>query len=157
MNVTREQISVALFNLFKNNANLNSLCKTITRIPQMWTSVNEVQKPWLCLFKGGPAEQFDQPQSGRIGLTKYSIHYNLWLYVTADPSRQIVAETPVNNIADAIDAAMQTDGQKTAYGERQTLGGIVNNCWLEGGNEWGREFEDSNLTVFWRINVETGI
>jgi hypothetical protein len=158
MNVPRESVSIALFNLLKNNQQLSTLCKTITRAPRIWTTVNDVEKPFLTLFKGGPAtEHFDQPQDRRIALTKYIIHYNLWLYVVADPSSQIVAETPVNNIADALDAAMQTDAQKTAYGERQTLGGLVSNCWIDGGNEWGREFEDTNLTVFWRISVETGI
>jgi hypothetical protein len=39
----------------------------------------------------------------------------------------------------------------------RSLGGLVNNAWIDGGNEWGREFEDNNITVFWRIAVETGI
>lgn len=158
MNVPREQISLALFGLLQNSTQLANLCKTITRVPRLWTNVSDVEKPFLCLFKGGPStEHFDQPQSGRLGLTKYIIHYNVWLYVVADPSSQIVAETPVNNIADALDAAMQSGVTNTSYGERQSLGGIVNNAWIDGGNEWGREFEDNNLTVFWRISVETGI
>lgn len=158
MKGTREAISVALFGLLPGNKALVSLCKTITRIPKIWTAVNDAEKPYLVLFKGGPStEHFDQPQSHRIGLTKYIINYNLWLYVAVDPSGQINGETVVNNIADAIDAAMQSGAQVTSFGERQTLGGLVNNAYIEGGNEWGREFEDNNLTVFWRISVETGI
>jgi hypothetical protein len=155
---TREAISVALFNLLSGNQQLTSLCKTITRTPRIWTSVNDAEKPFLLLFKGGPAtEHFDQPQAGRIALTKYIIHYNLWLYLTADPSGQNNAETVVNNISDALDAAMQVNASPPAFGERQTLGGLVNNAWIDGGSEWGREFEDQNLVVFWRISVETGI
>jgi hypothetical protein len=157
MNVTRESISVALFNLLQGNAALNSLCNTITRTPRFWTDVGEAQRPFLMLFKGGPAtEHFDQPQDRRIGLTKYVIHFNLWLYMSADPSGQIVAETVINNISDAIDSAMQT-GFVGRPGERQTLGGLVNNCWIDGGSEWGREFEDNNIVVMWRITAETGI
>ena len=158
MNVTREQISVALLKLLQNNPQLSQLCTTITRQVKIWTEVTEAQRPWLMLFKGGPSTEFyDQPQDRRIGLTKYIIRYNLWLYITADPSGQTLGETVVNNIADAIDAAMQTGTTGVQAGERQTLGGIVNNAWIEGGSEWGREFEDANLTVFWRIAVETGI
>lgn len=155
----REAISVALFNLLSQNSNLAYYCKTITRIPQIWSAVPEAERPFLLLFKGGPeTEAFIQPQQGHIGLTKYRFNYNLWLYLTADPTGQTVAETTINNIADSIDNAMKTtlSGQ-TAYGERQTLGGLVNNAWIEGGSEWGREFEDTNITVFWRIAVETGI
>jgi hypothetical protein len=154
----REAISLALFNLFATNTQLASLCKTITRTPKIWTTVDEMQKPFLCLFKGGPAtEHFEQPQDRRIALTKYILHFNLWLYVTADPSGQVNAETTVNNIADAIDAAMQTGAQATSFGERQTLAGLVNTAWIDGGDEWGREFEDTNVVVFWRISCETGI
>jgi len=154
MKGTREAISVALFNLLTSNTALAALCKTITRTPKIWTAVNEADRPYLQLFKGGPeTEGYIQPQQGHIGLTKYRINYNLWLYLSVDPSGQINGETTVNNIADAIDAAMQSN----AFGERQTLGGLVNNAWIEGGSEWGREFEDNNLTIFWRIAVETGI
>jgi len=154
MRVPREQISVALLTLLQGNSQMTALCKTITRTPKIWTAVNDAEKPFLTLFKGGPAtEHFDQPQDRRIALTKYIINYNLWLYVTADPSSTINGETVVNNISDALDAALHSN----AFGERQTLGGLVNNAWIDGGSEWGREFEDSNITVFWRICVETGI
>lgn len=158
MRVAREQVSVALFNLLNNNQALSSLCKTITRTPKIWTAVNEADKPYLVLFKGGPeTEAYIQPQSQHVGLTKYRINYNLWLYLTADPSGTTTAETIINNIADAIDAAFQTNALISSFGERQTLGGLVNNAWIEGGTEWGREFDDTNITVFWRIAVETGI
>src|SRR5256885_3076345 len=154
MNVAREQISVALFNLFANDQALKSLCKTVTRSPRLWTQVNDAEKPFLMLFKGGPAtEHMDQAQAQRMALTKYTIYFNLWLYVATDPSGETTAETILNNVADAIDAVMHTD----SLAERQTLGGLVNNAWLEGQTEWGREFEDQNVVAFWRIAVETGI
>ena len=152
MNATRESISVALFSLFSNSAALSTICKTITRSPKIWTEVSPAQMPWLQLFKGGPdTESFSQVQA--IGLTKYVIHYNLWFYMLADPTGMIIAETVINNASDAIDAAMQA-GRK---GERQTLGGLVTNAWIDGGSEWGREMEDENIVVGWRISVETGI
>jgi hypothetical protein len=160
MKSAREDISVALFNLLSGYQPLVNLCKNITRVPRIWTEVNEAEKPFLVLFKGGPGtEDFVQPQQAHIGLTKYRINYNLWLYVTADPTHQTVAETLINQISDQIDAAMQQGAIPNASGfaERQTLGSLVNNAWLEGGSEWGREFEDTNVVVFWRIAVELGI
>lgn len=159
MKGSREAISVALFNLLNNYQPLTTLCKTVTRKVKLWTEVPEAQKPWLMLFKGGPeTEGFFQPQNQQIGLTRYRIHYNLWLYLTSDPASTVIAETAINNIADQIDAAFQsTSGLATSFGERQTLDGLVNNAWIDGGSEWGREFEDTNITVFWRIAVEVGI
>jgi hypothetical protein len=163
MIVARETISVALFNLLKGNQSLMTLCKTITRTPIMWTDVADASKPFLTLFKGGPkTEGFEQAQERRMGLTRYTISYNLWLYVAVNPSGVILPETLVNNIADGIDAAMQTNLSTggviaTARGERQTLGGIVNNAWIDGGSEWSREFSDNNLVMFHRILVETGV
>jgi hypothetical protein len=158
MKSAREDISVALFNLLSGYAPLAALCSNITRVPRIWTSVNESEKPFLTLFKGGPAtEEYIQGQQAHIGLTKYRIHYNLWLYVTSDPTAQINGETTINNIADQIDAAMQLGSTPSSFGERQTLGGLVNNAWIDGGSEWGREFEDNNIAVFWRIAVELGI
>lgn len=152
MNVTREQISVALFQLLHGNQALSQLCTTITRSPKIWTEATTAEMPWLQLFKGGPdTETFTQNQA--IGLTKYQINFHLWLYLTADPTGATVVETTINNIADAIDAAMQ-NGMK---GERQTLGGLVNNAWLNNTSDWGREFDDDNIVIFWRITVETGI
>jgi len=157
MKGSREAISVALFNLLQTglaSALANGTLKTFQRQPVIWSQVPDSQMPFLILFKGGPAtEEFIQPQPQHIGLTRYQIHWNLWLYLKADPSHQTLAETTMNNIADAIDAAMQTG----AFGERQTLGNLVNNVWIEGGSEWSREFEDDNIVVFWRITAETGI
>lgn len=158
MNVSRENVSVGLYNLLNSGlASLlqNGTLKTFTRQPRIWTDVNAPEKPFLTLFKGGPeTEQFVQPQQAHIGLTKYRIHYNLWLYVVSDPSNQTLAETVVNNIADGIDAAMQAG----AYGERQTLNGLVNNAWIDGGADWAvPTLVDNNSCLFLKIAVETGI
>ena len=67
------------------------------------------RNPFLFFFKGVPTtETYEHPQDRRLALTKYILHYNLWLYLVADPSGQTVAETVINNIADAIDAATQS-------------------------------------------------
>lgn len=166
MNVSREAISVALFSLFTSNASLKSLAKSFTRVPRMWTDVPDAEKPQILLFKGGPAtEEYEQPQGQRIGLTKNTVAYNLWVYVTAPfPPTTAVLETLLNNMADGFDQAMQSrinpDGSITVNGckgERQPLGGIVNNAWIDGGSEWSREFQDGNIVCMWRILVQTGI
>ena len=167
MNVSRESISVALFNLISTNASLDALVNSFTRVPRMWTDVGDAEKPQVLLFKGGPAtEEYEQPQNQRIGLTKNTVAYNLWLYVTSPypPVEDVVIETLLNNIADGFDQAMQSrinpDGTiviNGLRGERQTLGGLVNNAWIDGGSEWSREFQDGNIVCQWRIFVQTGI
>jgi hypothetical protein len=164
VNVSREQISLALFNLVKNNPSLKGMIKTFTRVPRMWTEVSESEKPQVLLFKGGPAtEEFEQPQDRRISLTRYTISYNLWLYVTANAYNNSTIETFLNNFGDGLDNAMTTLISPTAEyfpgalnGQRQTLGGLVNNAWLDGGSEWSREFQDGNIVCMWRILVQTG-
>lgn len=151
MNVPREAISAALLKLLQNNQTLASLCKTITRTPEIWTKVNEAQKPFITIFKGGPGtEQLSQTA---LGLEVYRIHYNVWIYVTTDPTGQTNGETVMNNILDAIDASVQSN----PIGQAQTLGGLVTKTWIEGGIEMSREFEDDNIVCFLRVAVETGI
>lgn len=162
MKASREAVSLALFNLLANDQTLKTLCKTITRTVKMWPDVPEANRPYLMLFKGGPAvESYQQPQNERLGLTKYVLSYNLWLYVTAaPPASNVTAETVINNIADAIDNAMQgpvVQGQPIRNAQTQTLGGLVNNAYIEGGSEWGREFEDQQIVCMWRILLETGM
>jgi len=161
MNVPREQISVALFNLLSTNPQLTQLVKTFSRVPRPWQEVPTSERPYLLLFKGGPQTEGYVGQEEHPGLTRYVIHYNLWLYLTSDPAKKITAETAINNIADGIDNAFQTrsNGQPiiTNRGERQTLGGIVTNAYLVDGSEWGREFDDNNVVICWLIAVQTGL
>jgi hypothetical protein len=156
---TREAISLALLALFTRNAALMAMLPGgVTRRVFMWTDSSP--KPVLLLFKGGPAaESYIQPQDSRGGLTKYVITYNLWLYLTASGNPNTPAETVMNNIADQIDVSFQTDTtpSRSSYGELQTLGGLVNNAYIEGGSEWSREFQDGNIVAMWRILVELGI
>ncbi len=151
MNSAREDISVALFNLLANNAQLKSLCKTITRKVKIWSQTNEGERPFLTLFKGGPGTE--EITQNALGLNIYRIRFNLWLYVTADPSGASSGETVLNAILDAVDAAIQS----VPPGQAQTLGGLVTKCYLEAGTEWAREFEDENIVAFSRIAVETGV
>jgi hypothetical protein len=160
MRTPREAVSTALLSMFTGNPALMALLPGgVMRRPQMWVDIDDNQKPCLLLFKGGPAtETYVQSNSG---LTKYVILYNLWLYLTASSDLNVPAETVMNNIADQIDASFDTElptvARKSAFGERQTLGGLVTNAYLDAGSEWAREFQDGNIVAMWRILVETGI
>ena len=111
------------------------------------------QMPWLQLFKGGTdAETLNQNQA--IGLTKYVITYNLWLYLRADPTGVINAETTINNI---VPMRLIKRSRRQTRVRRQTLGRLVTNAWINGGSDWGREMDDENIVVVWKITVETGI
>lgn len=171
MNVSRESVSVALFNLLRQNPTLKQNVVTFTRVPKMWNDVLPTLKPMLLLFKGGPAtEEYIQPQERSLALPKFTVALNLWLYLAAQyPPVTAVVETSINNIADGIDNALQSridaSGNYLAdvlKGERQNLGPdarhpLVNNTYLQGGSEWSREFQDGNCVIMWRILVDTGI
>ena len=166
MNVPREQLSLALFSQIQTclnaNPNLKGQIRGYTRVCRMWTEVGENEKPLVLLFKGGPkTEEYEQPEDRRLALTRYTIAYNLWLYVSVNATANVTPEPFLNNFADGLDQAMTTRISNgiliPAAGERQTLGGLVNNAWLAEGSEWAREFQDGNLVCMWKIYAQTGM
>jgi len=154
MNNPRETISNALLALLQNNGELAALLQqqgAITRVPKMWTEVSAADQPCLILFKGGPAAE--NPTQNTRGLTRWELEYNLWLYVRRDAADGTIGETVANNIADAVDAALES----SPYGEAETLGGLVNNCYLEGPVYWDSGILDQQMVIMWKIKVITGI
>lgn len=75
------------------------------------------------------AENPDQQQA--IGLTKFVSHYRIIFFLKIDPTNETAPATAANAILDAMDVAIKT----VPPNERQTLGGLVINAWIE-GNVW---------------------
>lgn len=118
--ITREPIYAALF------ARLQAVSgfRTISRRLKHWTDVPASMQPALYLV------QRHEVLSGISGqLVRYDLEADVYLYAnTADQS-----STPsqiLNPLLDAVEATLQPD-----YTGKQTLGGLVQHCWIEGSIE----------------------
>lgn len=113
MQVTRRQVSIALYTLLKN-------CypwKFSEPTARIWDKVQPTQQPYLGLYK--PAEDDDQPMAW--GLQRYKLMYSALVYARRP---DYPTSTPgefgymLDDIQDAIDSAML--GPRP--GEQQNLG-----------------------------------
>jgi hypothetical protein len=118
--VSREQISVAFFNLIRGAANFTATSRRFVH----WDQVNETQMPFLTMLKTGE-------QRGRQseGLPTLTINVHVFVYLTAGMDPQDVPDTAMNALLDAIDAAVAPSGADALSGNRQTLGGLVSHCY----------------------------
>jgi hypothetical protein len=145
----REVISVALFDLLANNAGIQELFVTTSRAAKMFTEVDASLQPALYLMKVG--EQTVQNEA--YGLTKYILEYRILAYARADATPETIYETLLNQMLDAVDAAMQS----TPPGENQTLGGVVTNAWIEGATDVDTGVLQQQCALVIPIKVITGI
>lgn len=115
----REPIYKALFDRI-NEINGISTC---SRILQHWDDVSPNMQPALFLAQ-------DSQGVGQVtGFpSKYVLGAKLWIYTHRDTNGEVPA-TQINNILDAVDAALAPDPQTL---NKQTLGGLVEHCWIDG-------------------------
>lgn len=145
MNVPREQISVALFNLLKGAYPF----AVAQRAGVMWDNVPS--QPAMFLFQVGESGT----QASAIGLTKWRLHFWCLIYLRAQPQavgQDDTIETTMNQILDAIESTLQP-----IRGEKQTLGGIVNNAWIEGQIGVDTGILDQQCALIIPLMVETGV
>jgi hypothetical protein len=122
VNVSRESVSVALEALFVSlvPGTLTTLSRTL--VP--FTNVDKTAIP--ALFVVEDDEQDNQQQD--FGLETYKLDFALWLYTPVAEGGSEAPGTAMNTALDAIDLAIRGP----IAGERQTLGGLVTNCWIDG-------------------------
>ncbi|MGB7076353.1 MAG: hypothetical protein WBD53_04125 [Xanthobacteraceae bacterium] len=118
--VTREQISVAFFNLVKGAADFTATSRRFVH----WDQVNETQLPFLTMLKTG--EQRGRQSEGLPALT---INTHVFIYLSAGLDPEDVPDTAMNTVLDAIDTAVAPSGADALGGNRQTLGGLVSHCY----------------------------
>ncbi|MFZ3310184.1 MAG: hypothetical protein WA280_12535 [Xanthobacteraceae bacterium] len=118
--VTREQISVAFFNLIKGAADFTATSRRFVH----WDQVNETQMPFLTMLKTG--EQRGRQSEGLPALT---INAHVFIYLSAGLDPEDVPDSAMNAVLDAIDAAVAPSGADALGGGRQTLGGLVSHCY----------------------------
>lgn len=117
----REAIYSALYARMQNIAGIT----TTSRKLRHWSDVGASEQPAIFCVQGNQNAQPGEPVRGVP--TKWILSADVYVYVRTDGDQ--VPGTVMNPIIDAIDAIMQPDNvmQKT-----QTLGGLVERCWIEG-------------------------
>jgi hypothetical protein len=118
INPTREQVAVALFNLISSVPGI----KFSSRRPAVWDDA--VAKP--ALYMGNPQEEY-RYEHGITSPPTVPIDYDVWLYIASGLDPNVIPDTEMNNLLDAIEAKLQP-----LPGQTQTLGGIVHSAWMEG-------------------------
>jgi hypothetical protein len=121
--VTREQISVAFFNLIKGAANFTATSRRFVH----WDQVNETQMPFLTMLKTGEARARQTE-----GLPALTINAHVFIYMSAGMDAEDTPDTAMNALLDAIDAAVAPSGGDVLNGNKQTLGGLVAHCYPVG-------------------------
>jgi len=118
--ITREQISVAFFDLIKSAADFTATSRRFVH----WDQVNETQMPFLTMLKTGE-------QRGRQteGLPTLTINTHVFVYLSAGMDAEDVPDTAMNAVLDAIGAAVAPSGADALNGNKQTLGGLVAHCY----------------------------
>jgi hypothetical protein len=95
---------------------------------KLWTDVPLSQRPACFLFEGGR----NAYGWSNVNAPKRDLDVQLFIYIDAkDPN--VIGSTQLNNINDALDAALAPDsGYPGAPGGANTLGGLVASCRIFG-------------------------
>lgn len=117
--MNREAIYSALFKLLANIDGIN----TADRILAHWDDVSPNMQP--ALFMTCVSQKAEQVTGFP---TKYSLEAKVWLYTHRDTAGEIPS-TAINQILDALDAALKPPAGPSF---KQTLGGLVEHCWIDG-------------------------
>lgn len=126
---TREQVSIALFNLLKTAYAF----PVSSRRMKIWDDVALINKPALFLDE----EKEQHERSNHPTPAVRTLKYMVYIFTQVDPSigsdATNVPVTQLNNLFDLIDPVQggilkADDGLQN----RQTLGGLVYDCYIEG-------------------------
>lgn len=116
----REPIYRALYKLLNEGV---TSAVTFSRVLAHWDDVSPNQQPAMFMTQDS---QIVERESGRPA--RYTLGVKLWIYCHRD-SMDDIPVVQLNNVLDEIEAAIQPD-PSPSY--RQTLGGLVEKCWIDG-------------------------
>jgi hypothetical protein len=120
MTASRESIYTALFNLVSASASF----KTSSRRLKLWSDVNAADKPAVFVAQRG--EKYVQGSDATP--QKVTLKADIFIYTNAGKDPNVIPATILNNLVDAVNAAIA----ESPVTGRQTLGGLVSHCWIEG-------------------------
>ncbi len=116
----REQIMQALFALVSGSA---PFIKASRRL-KLWTDVPESEKPAIFQY-----ERDDVYSNGKQYLPIVEMNVELYVYTAPGMDSGVTPISILNPLLDAIDASLKPS---PAAGGRQTLGGLVSHCYIDG-------------------------
>ncbi|HVI09584.1 MAG TPA: hypothetical protein VND65_14945 [Candidatus Binatia bacterium] len=140
-----ETIEAALFALLQTST---YPFQTYDRRGQLPENVPAANQPYLGLVHIGDAQVENQAQ----GLEKWLLHFRALVYIRADAVSSGVPATEMNKALQAIVQVM-----RTPTAERQTLGGLVDNAWIEGTVLRDTGILDQQCALLIPIVVDTGL
>jgi hypothetical protein len=119
MTAARETIMQALFNLVSASASF----VTSSRRLKLWTDVSPSETPAIFMH-----EVNDGYTSGKNYLSIVEMNVELFIYTNPGMADGVIPASVMNPLLDAIDAALAP----SRVTNRQTLGGLVSHCWIDG-------------------------
>lgn len=142
-----EAIATALFNLLvsQNAFTFN----TTSRRGSIWSNVPPASQPYMALIERGAAGV----QNSAIGLQKWTLRFLVLVYLRTDADPITIPATQINAALLAIANIMNS----SPIGGKQTLGGLVNNAWIDGEVLIDTGIIDQQCALIIPISVECGL
>jgi hypothetical protein len=144
-----EVVSLALFILL---GQAQFTFQSMDRKGKIWSNVNITDQPYFALIERGG----EVVQNQAIGLTKHTLHFLVLVYIRADADQSPSAPVPATQL-NAAWKAIEGIMNSVPLGERQTLGGIVNNAWINGPVMIDTGILDEQCALMIPIDVEVGV
>jgi hypothetical protein len=135
--------------LFTQLLKANFVFSSSDRRGQIWSNVDQAAQPYMGLIERGATGV----QNQAIGLEKWTLHYLVLVYLRADATPSAIPATALNAALQAIAEAINS----SPLGERQTLGGLVNNVWINGDCLIDTGILDQQCALLIPVDVELGI
>lgn len=123
MRQPREEVFAALFAQLQKANTTATPFNTMSRRYQPWSKVSPANMPALFVM-----QLVQNSKEPTMGLNVWTLHASVWVFLAVSQDPESVLSTPLNNYMDAIDAALAPP----PYQGKQTLGGLVTNCSIEG-------------------------
>lgn len=121
MAASREQIMSALFALVSGSASF----VTAARRLKLWTDVPAGEKPAIFMYERGD----DYKGAERYTPPIVTMNVDLFIYTAPGMDSGVTPISILNPLVDAVDAALKPG---PGAGGRQTLGGLVSHCYIDG-------------------------
>lgn len=123
----RSQIFGALFDLIQTiPCPVGSRWKTASQKLVQWDKVPPVNQPAIYLYRGP-----QKAESNKVfGVTKWQLRATLWIYFRTDGLQ--TSNTYPDQITDPLLDAIEEVFQPSPQVQRNTLGGLVYHCWIDG-------------------------
>lgn len=97
---------------------------TTSRRLKLWSSLSAGEKPALFLVERGET----YTRASEAVPETVTLQLELFIYTDAGQDQSAVPASSLNALLDALDSALSPD----ALSGKQTLGGLVSHCWIEG-------------------------